>query len=154
MNQKLNSHQKSIIRNYYLNQNELLKLKSSRLAQFLESKWFPTYRKWESCWANVWEALIDFWIDWLPNYGRDGYKWTEILDKNKYFRKVSISDPNNAYPGWILVYDRWFSNNKMRKTYGHVEIKTNEWFWSGWKQKYKAWLNIKDWFVAYVYYLK
>ncbi|MDD2871682.1 MAG: hypothetical protein PHS49_06880 [Candidatus Gracilibacteria bacterium] len=154
MNQKLNSHQKSIIRNYYLNQNELLKLNSSRLAQFLESKGFPTYRKGESCGANVGEALIDFGIDGLPNYGRDGYKWTEILDKNKYFRKVSISDPNNAYPGGILVYDRGFSNNKMRKTYGHVEIKTNEGFWSGGKQKYKAGLNIKDGFVAYVYYLK
>jgi hypothetical protein len=125
-----------------------------KLANFLEYKWYPTYIKWPSCWANVWNALIDFWIQWLPKSGRDWYKWTSILDKNINFIKKSISNPNEALAWWILVYDKWFSNNLDRKTYGHVEIKTKEGYWYGWKQKFKAWWNIIDWFVGYVYYLK
>jgi len=125
-----------------------------KLANFIESKWFPTYRHWASCWANVWEALLEFWVKWLPKSGRDWYKWSDILDKNKNFKKVILENPNDALPWAILVYDKWYSKNIDRKNYGHVEIKTNKWFWYGWKQKNKAWWWIIQWYVWYAYYLK
>lgn len=150
----LTNLQKNRLKNFYLNRNELIKLNSSKLSKFLEDKWFPRYRTWDSCWANIWEALLDFGIEWLPHSWRDWYKWTEILDKNKNFIKVALTNPSNAYPWWILVYNNWYSNNDMRKKYGHVEIKTNIWYWYGGKQKLKAWWGIVDWFIWYAYYLK
>lgn len=158
MTKKLTQKQKDIIKNFYIKkqENTIVKTenKSEKLAEFLEMKWYPTYRTWASCWANVWEALIDFWVEWLPKSWRHWYKWADILDKNDNFIKQELVDPNEALPWWILVYDKWFSKNVDRKTYGHVEIKTKDWFWSGWKQKSKAWLNITDWFTGFVYYLK
>jgi len=141
------------IKSYFL-KKESYKKESQKLADFLENKWFPTYKTWSKCWANVWEALIDFWVSWIPKTWRDWYKWTEILDKNENFIKIIIDNPDNAFPWWIIVYDKWYSKNELRRDYWHVEIKTNNWFWSWWKQYTKAGLNIKSGFIGSVYYMK
>ena len=125
-----------------------------KLANFLELEWFPTYEWWAMCGLNVWEALIDFWISWLPTSWRDGYTWSDTLDNNPSFIKKPILSPSEALPWWILVYDKWFWSNKNRKDYGHVEIKTNNWYWYWWKEKNKAWWSTLSWFTGYVYYPK
>ncbi len=169
MTKKLSQKQSEIIKNFYIKKEEKLEISkekntiieeiktennSEKLAEFIENKWFPTYRNWASCGANVWEALIDYGVEWLPTSGRDWYKWADILDKNSNFTKEALQDPYSASAWAILVYDKWYSNNSDRRNYWHVEIKTKNWFWSWWKQKTKAGLNITDWFIGFAYYLK
>jgi hypothetical protein len=129
----------------------VVKIKGKRLANFLAKKWYPTYKDWPSCWANVWEALIDFWIEWLPTWWRDWYTWVKILDNNPNFVKKAISDPKEALPGWILVYNRgkW---RWVRAEYGHVEIVAKDWYWYWWNPKSHPWWSTLAWFTGYVYY--
>lgn len=137
------------------NQNQNLWLD---LSNFLEEKWYPRYRTWDSCWANVWEALLKFWIKWLPTYWRDWYKWKWFLENNPNFKRVNISSPELA-PDWtILVYDKWYwpkFNSKWKKIlrydFGHVEIKSDKkyWFWPN--PSYKPWWSRNEWFIwAYI----
>lgn len=123
-----------------------------KLANFLEQKWYPTYKWWAMCWLNVWELLIDAWFEWLPKSGRDWYKWSNILDHNQNFIKKSISHPNEALPGWILVYDKWEWRTVNRQNYGHVEIVWNDWYWFWWRPRKRAWWSTLAWFTGYVYY--
>lgn len=85
-----------------------------------------------SCGASVGDALIKFWIRWLPTSGRDGYRWESFLDNRPdQFQKVAISHPDQAKPGGICVFGQWAQKGtNMRRRYGHVEIKggNNEWY--------------------------
>lgn len=124
------------------------------LANFLKQKKYPKYVSWASCWANVWNLLNAFWIDWLPNYWRDWYRWSDILEKNPNFTKEYISSPYNAKPGWILVYDKWYWDTNSRQKYWHVEIATNDWYYFWWNPKKNPWWSSLEWFTWCVYYPK
>lgn len=141
--------------------NEAISRKSSMLAKFLMQKWYPNYVWWVNCWANVWEALLDFWMRWLPTWWRDWYKWGRILERNTLFVKRKISHPSEALPGWILVYDKWYwpkYNSKWKKNprydYGHAEIKTFDWYWYWTGPKKRPGWSTLAWFTGYVYYPK
>lgn len=127
---------------------------ASFLAKFLAKEWYPKYRGWKNCWANVWEALIKFWIDWLPTWWRDWYKWTSFLDNNPNFVKQKISNPKDALPWGVLVYDKWPWKTKARKENWHVEIVTNDGFWFWWRNRINPGWSTTQWFTWYVYYPK
>ena len=130
-----------------------VKIQAKKMANTLEAKNWPRYRSWASCWANVWEFLNEYWMAWLPSYGRDWYKWEWFLDNNENFVKVWLSSPNEALPWWILVYAKWYWR-WARTKYGHVEIKTNDWYWYWWAEKKRAWWSVNSWFIWHVYYPK
>lgn len=138
---------------YFLTKKDSKVDYSKRFATFLVKKSYPTYRLWDTCWANVWEALIDFWVKWLPTSWRDWYKWSDILDNNTNFIKKSVSHPKKAKAWAILVYDKWYWSG-VRKKYGHVEVALWDWYWYWWKAKNKAWGGYIWWFTTYIYYIK
>ena len=83
-----------------------------------------------SCGRAVGILLNRFGIEALPQSGRDGKNWDDILEprvRNGQFKKVPIKHPNEASAGAILVYDGsgqlWSNANK---NYGHVEIKWSD----------------------------
>lgn len=119
------------------------------LANFIAKKGYISKTK-NSCGASVWNMLTAFWIKWLPDQGRDWHKWDEFLENRPDFVKVPISDPNQANPGAILVYDRWYGQ-WARNKYGHVEIATKDWFYYGKFKDVPGW-SAKDWFTGYAYY--
>lgn len=129
------------------------KLKNMRyariLSDFITEKRYISHKK-DSCWASVWNILTAFWIKWLPTTGRDWHKWDDFLENHPDFIKVPISDPREAKPGAILVYDKWFWK-WARKTYWHVEVATDEWFYYG-TFKSIPWWSTNSWFTGHAYY--
>lgn len=125
------------------------------LADFIKNEWYPRYESWASCWANVWDALLAFWMKDLPKSWRDWYKWSTFLDNNDNFIKVPISSPSEAKAWWVLVYDKWYWKTKDRQLYGHVEIAlwNNQYYYGWWPHNKPGW-STNSWFKGYVYYPK
>ena len=119
------------------------------LANFIAKEKYIAKTK-NSCGASVWNMLTAFWIKWLPNQDRDWHKWDEFLENRADFVKVPISDPREANPGAILVYDKWHGS-WARKKYWHVEIATKDGFYYGKFTDIPGW-SAKDWFKGYAYY--
>lgn len=130
--------------------------KPNKLANYVERKW-PKWKPWY-CWANVWNILLQYWIEDLPRSWRHWYRWSEFLDNNPNFRKEYISNPSQAKPWWILVYDKEHWRSKARQNYGHVEIALNDWKYYYWTTKNHPWwsidasINNNSWFIRAVYY--
>lgn len=112
----------------------------------------------KKCWTNVWKFLEKAWIPWIPNIWRDWHKWGEILENNPYFEQVEITDPSQAKPWTILVYDKWHWE-WPRKKYWHVEVCV-PWEWDNckyyfWMLASNPWWSIKNWNTgfkwAYIY---
>jgi len=119
------------------------------LSDFIVKKRYKAKGR-NACGASVWDALVAFWVKWLPENWRDWHKWDDFLENRPDFIKVRISDPREANPGAILVYNKWYWS-WARRDYGHVEIVTKDWFYY-WKFKDIPGWSAKDGFTGYAYY--
>jgi hypothetical protein len=126
-------------RDYYLKQPEFitdLDLSktgtelASQLGDYVMSTTLPETGS-SSCGQAVGMLLNRFWIEALPQSGRDGKNWDDILEpriKSWQFKKVAIKHPDEASAGAILVYDGSGQlGSDANKNYGHVEIKWSDW---------------------------
>jgi hypothetical protein len=98
------------------------------LGNFVENNYSRYGSGAYSCGASVGKMLNGFGIQALPQSGRDGKNWNEILDarvKLGQFTKVIINSPDEARPGGILCYDGGGGGRRsyMAKKHGHVEVK-------------------------------
>ncbi|NRH20449.1 transglycosylase SLT domain-containing protein [Candidatus Gracilibacteria bacterium] len=121
-----------------------------------------------SCGQAVGILLNRFGIEALPQTGRDGKNWDDILEprvRNGQFKKVAIKHPSEASSGAILVYDGSGQlGSNANKNYGHVEIKGSDGkyysYYEGERAGGSASTNEKDpdnyrkltGFVGYAYY--
>lgn len=119
------------------------------LANFIAKEKYIAKTK-NSCGASVWNILTAYWIKWLPSAWRDWYKWDDFLENRSDFVKVPITDPSQANPGAILVYEKGYWS-WARKKYGHVEIATKDGFYYGKFVDVSGW-SAKSWFTGYAYY--
>jgi hypothetical protein len=125
-------------RDYYLKQPNLLTSLdlsktgtelATQLGDFVMSTNLPD--TWSaSCGKAVGILLNRFWIEELPQTGRDGKNWDDILEpriKKWQFKKVPIAHPDEAWSWAVLIYDgSWVLWSDANKTYGHVEIKWSD----------------------------
>ena len=135
------------------------------LANYISERGYPIWRSGAFCGQNVWNMLLEFWIDDLPRSGRHGKLWDQFCENSNYFTKVAISNPADAKAWWILVYDEWFGprykdwEEVARYKYGHVEVALwdgRTYFWNvasrpGWSldaARNPEWAG----FTWYVYY--
>ncbi len=101
---------------------------ATKLWDYVMSTSLPSTWK-NSCWRAVGELLNNFWIQWLPDNGRDGKNWDNILEPrvlSGQFKKVAIKHPNEASAGAILAYENGAWGSQANKDHGHVEIKWSD----------------------------
>lgn len=161
---------------YYLKQPHLLQSLdlsntgtelASKLGDYVMSTSLPDTGN-NSCGAAVWLLLNRFWIEALPQNGRDGKNWDDILEPRIHswqFKKTAIKHPDEASAWAILVYDGSGQlGSEANKAYGHVEIKWSdgkyysyyEWQRAGWSAATMA-KNPEEyqkltWFTGFAYY--
>ncbi len=140
---------------------------ATQLGDYVMSTSLP--QTWSSsCGQAVGILLNRFGIEALPQSGRDGKNWDDILEprvNNGQFKKVAIKHPSEASSGAILVYDGTGSQwSNMNKDFGHVEIKWSDGkyysYYEGTRAGGSAATNEKDpdnyrkltGFVGYAYY--
>lgn len=101
---------------------------ATKLWDYVMSTSLPNTWK-NSCWRAVGELLNSFWIQGLPDSGRDGKNWDNILEPrvtSGQFKKVAIKHPDEAGAGAILAYENGIWGSQANKDHGHVEIKGSD----------------------------
>ena len=113
------------------------------------------------CWANIRALLNTIWLDDIPSYWMHWYRYIDVLNnlaREWKISKVRVSNPSEAKPWAILVYNKWYwAYNSPRYKYWHVEAKTNNgYFWWGFSERHWwsiTWSNSQTWFTWYAYYV-
>lgn len=121
----------------------------------------PKYLIPNRCWPNIREVLKAFWFNDIPSSWMNWYVYSSVLDRlTEQWKviKVPISHPDQAKPGAILVYNKWFWRpGSPRHNYWHVEQKLENWYFR-WhvNETYWwsiTWTNSQTWFTWYAYYV-
>ena len=115
---------------------------ASKLGDYVMSTILPDTGA-SSCGKAVGILLNRFGIEALPQSGRDGKNWDDILNprvQSWQFKKIAIRHPDEAGPWAVLVYDGsgqlWTDANK---NYGHVEIKWSDSKYYSYYEWNRAW---------------
>ena len=115
------------------------------LASWLQQNNFPIYN-WRPnlCGLNVWEALNNFGIEWLPTYGRDGYRWASFMaERPTQFKQINTTLQDA--PAWAIIsYNRWVPWwSQANFDFWHVEIAlwSGRWYYFGTVSETPGWSN-------------
>ena len=122
---------------------------SQKLSKFVTKKW-PAATWTNSCGRAVGTILNRFWIRWLPQSWRDGYKWNWFLTaRSRQFKRVRIFHPSQAPDGSIITFGKNAKyGTNIRKRKGHVEVRARGAYTSYYKSNQAAGSSLRSYAKA------